>query len=471
MYKSKIFICALVCLLATASAVAQTSVVVKQPHSSKAESTLIKERPGHYPQTVTCVNVENDTACFILYDSNMHCSEVKLVNYYVNDMYVTGDSVFFCGHSIVENTTQGMIGYFDIDNVYSGSGAIYTQDYFAVDPYHVSSDLFRMDVYVNSSGKRCVTCVGTCKYGTYNYPFIVCMEPGLFSGYVAGYVDDKNETFSDVKCFESDYFKRLITSGFDDSRGHYISLRIYKIDDLFDPAGPQDMRYTFSMDTSGIREWVGNEVLLQQVDKTKVFSTLSYRLAMPGCVPISSNVHLGFYDISLLMSGSLYSMVDQIEIPMANANQRLINQFIVRPSTRTLAFLKTFTPISLGVETSVFCELEYPSVGNPGTLRAYSYHDNIMQGMSLFNGNSQYVMSGYLRTSPDRLKYEMETFGFSPRCAEDLKYEPRQPSPVASTRQKKEFVHVYGIALVDAHYSEVSELEIEPECDTTGEPE
>lgn len=95
MKKIYFFLCGLIMSL---SAFAQTSVTVLEPHMvNDANKVLIKERPFNHPYTVSCSNSENEVnkVTFIYNAPTMQVVEVTMEDYYVNDMVVERDSVFF----------------------------------------------------------------------------------------------------------------------------------------------------------------------------------------------------------------------------------------------------------------------------------------------------------------------------------------------------------------------------------------
>ena len=88
-------------------------------------------------------------------------------------------------------------------------------------------------------------------------------------------------------------------------------------------------------------------------------------------------------------------MVKSVEIPIGVKSKIGMNQYIKRRTTETLVFLHTFrNAVIPSFEESVFCEIDYPSLYNSGSLNAFKHSDNIMQGMSTYNAPNNYVISG-----------------------------------------------------------------------------
>ena len=117
MKKIYFFLCGLIMSL---SAFAQTSVTVLEPDRFyKANKVLIKERHRDSLSTISCCNSKDGIiykASFIYSNNSMQTTEVTIDDYYVNDMVVENDSVFFCGMHIVDK--RGIIGYFKINDVF-----------------------------------------------------------------------------------------------------------------------------------------------------------------------------------------------------------------------------------------------------------------------------------------------------------------------------------------------------------------
>ena len=86
-------------LTLSGSAVAQTSITVRQPQFyNPAEKTIIKEYRADYPSTITCYD-SPDSVTFIYSQGNMHAIEVSMKNYWVNDFVIAGNIVYFCGRT------------------------------------------------------------------------------------------------------------------------------------------------------------------------------------------------------------------------------------------------------------------------------------------------------------------------------------------------------------------------------------
>ena len=242
------------CVLAVAMALSPTAksqgVVVEQTSQKAVEKSLIKEIPTQYPKTMSSFNNEDGTVAFVLSDANLNTSEVELEGYWVNDMVVTKDSVFFCGVTTGENVV-GIVGSFEIATFFAGtSGVNLWSNFLSGDKNYPVLELTRMVSYRNTYGERHAVCVGKVSDG---YSCIVDMPidatPGSIPGYMSGYINKANETLTDISTvhYRDSYY--LVTGGFETTSGRSICLRLYDYDNVL-YSGLQDVRYVFKIDTS-----------------------------------------------------------------------------------------------------------------------------------------------------------------------------------------------------------------------------
>ena len=115
-----------------------------------------------------------------------------------------------------------------------------------------------------------------------------------------------------------------------------------------------------------------------------------------------------------------------------------MNQVIYSSRKEKVVFLHSISDLSFGT-VSHFVEFDPNALTSSGTLSAYTDPDVTKEGLSLYNADAAYVLSGFLQNTPTTLKYEMETFNAVPQCVEQLEYTYKDKPEIASTNFKKEF--------------------------------
>ena len=442
MKKTLVFLCG---IIISTAALAQNSVTVNLPHLNRnAVKTIIKNYSSNYPATVSCSN-SNDSVTFIYTDASMQAREIIILkDYYVNDMVISSDSVFFCGRTKFKS---GFIGYFDIQNVFFGSGQIVIDTtFFAGENAYPVKELTRLVAYNKEGGGRKVESIGTC--GEQGYPCLVDMTMDYYPFYNAGCIENAEESFTDIKMVQNNYYDYyLATVGFDTENGRYINIRMYNMNNVFMSGGPQDMCHVFSMGAITPRPWLDGDVLLASIEAGKM-ATVSYRSGMaiigaqesePDDFSYSNTINLAIYDVYSILSNSVYSVLNDYEIDIPFTTSRLMNQFICSRAKNSLAFLHTYTPFPTGIQTSEYFEIDISTLGLSTVLQAYNNPGVLQQGLSLYDANGKYILSGHEQASPTTLKYQMNTFGVQPICADLLQHTYKTEKPVDSRNFKRAF--------------------------------
>ena len=441
--KTKLLLSMFALTLLPVLAVAQTSIVAYSPHFSTNKKVLIAE--VEYPATIVCTNSGDDSVTFIYTDGGMQSEELVIRGYWVNDIKIGRDTLFFCGRTRGLRDTTAIFGFFGFDAHFAHVDGIYIYDDFkAGEDGHNVKEFTRMTSFSNSWSSTHIACVGTCmNYSTPNPCLVDIYKSGTRWEYFGGSINNQDETLTDITyMILLDNRRYLVTSGFDNTYGRYINLRVYDPNNIFDPSGIQNVRHVFRTDLSNSNKWLNPNVLITRVNES-LFSTVSYRSALSK-QPSLANIHVAFYNINYLLSNSEYSMVKSLEIPIGLQRNIMMNQYI-RKRNQTLVFLhNNSSSPNLNNYQSVFCEIDYPSLQSSGSLKAYKYKDNIMQGMSAYNGINNYVLSGYYRTNNDDLRYSMETYFTPSLCAEkvDYKYELREN--LTSVNEEEPFTSMIG---------------------------
>ena len=448
--KSKLFLSMFALTLLPVLAAAQTSIVAYSPHYSTNKKVLIAE--VEYPATIVCTNSGDDSVTFIYTDGTMQSDELVIRGYWVNDIKVIKDTLFFCGRTIGLRDTMAIFGFFKFDAHFAHVDSIFIYDKFkAGEPGQSVKEFTRMTSFSNNWNPSHIACIGTCMNQDRPNPCLVDIyKSGTHWDYFGGSINNEKETLTDITYMILLNNRRyLVTSGFDNTYGRHINLRVYDPDNIFDPSGIQNMRHVFCVDYSNSNGWLNPNVLLTTVSES-LLSTVSYRSAPiyspvdRNVILVNANIHVAFYNINYLLSNSVYSMVKSLEIPIGLQARMQMNQYI-RKRNQTLVFLHNHANTVIPNDNqSVFSEIDYSSLQSSGSLKAYKYTDNIMQGLSPYNGINNYVLSGYYRTNNDDLRYSMETYYTPSLCAEkvDYKYEVREN--ISSINEEKPFTSMIG---------------------------
>ncbi len=479
MKKLIILLCGLAAIL---SASAQTSVTVSEPRwVNPADKVIIQEYSSHYPATITCSSYEDSLSTlttFIYSSGSMQATEVSISGYYVNDMVLGLDSVFFCGRDI--RTQRGVIGYFDINDVFFGSGQIHIlSNFVAGENQYDIINLTRLVKYFEDNGRVShVACIGLCDGEEERiYPCLIDLIIDLPSTYKAGVVRSEKEEFTDIKRVRTglmvdDY--HLVTTGFDLQYGRYINIRVYKPGDVFSTSGLQDMCHVYSVDTGYVRPWLDGGVLLTDVgDYT--FATVSYRMSAKQkperaeytdtIQKIMRNIHLAYFRINPIINNSVYGMTENYEIPFGGATDCVMERIVNSASANTLAFLHTYRHNIPSVTESAYCEVKRSALAASGVFQAYSNPGISQAGLSLYNSQQCYVLSGFELSSPTNLEYQMNTFGILSNCAEPKDYSYEKLNPVASWNFSREFSVIAGVSMPVSVGVEPWELPLIKKCE------
>lgn len=459
-----------VCILYALQSFSQTSVVGKSQNYSTNRKVLIKEY--NYPATIACANSGADSVTFIYTDGTMQSAEIVIRGYWINDIAIVKDTLFFCGRTAGNSPTSGIFGFFKFNSSFTPVSGIHICDnILAGETSNKVIELTRMKPFFTSYGERHVACLGFCDYFL-NHCFIDFYSmnaPTTMWNYFGGIPNNENETFSDVTLV-STYLtsqKYIVTSGFDTRYGKYINLRVYNPDYTLDPTGIENRMFTYSVDPVCANEWSTDRVLLSPVGDG-IFSTASVRdghynnCENPGLCDYS--LHIAFYNIAALLSNSVFAMTQDIYVNLSSTIKKDLERYIVKPSTKTLALLHNYGECSIG-QRSVFCEVDYPSLTSAGSLRAFQYPDNNLQGMSTYKNQTKYVMSGFSRSDNNWLKYEMETFGSNSLCAEKVDYKYYAGQTLSSINEESGFSTIMGKVTWENISYERRYLGVHKECD------
>lgn len=452
------FICGLTLSL---SAIAQTSVTVLEPHwSGAAKNTMIQEYTEDSLATISCYN-SSDSTVFIYSDANLQAKEVIMKGFRVNDLVISGKNAYFCGRA---RSGDAIIGYFDVNNVFFGSGNIYILvGILAGSLNSIVKDLTRMTVFSPDDDNEHVACIGTCENLGNNRPCLIDLDADFSNlSYTGGEVDSRVEVFTDVKVVTSDEGKDyLVTAGFDTTNGRFINIRVYDPNNVFQTSGIQNTCHVYSIFTEDGRTWLNGGLLLRKLENDN-FVTVSYRSATEGNNPLDAvgfflpNIHLGFFTLSDIVNNSVWGLNRHYEIPLTSTVSGNINQVIYSGRKGKMVFLHTYC-YEVKYPHSDFFELDPYALTPTGILTAYRDPDAKREGLSLYSAEARFVLSGFLNTTPTTLKFEAETFNAIPQCMEEIEYEYEQKPEIASINFDRKFTTVSK----ERHMGEYQPIRIE----------
>lgn len=215
------------------------------------------------PYTISLYTERNDAySVFVLTNHDTKISlhiqtPEKLV---VNDFWISHDSIFFCGYTTNRSQKFGIIGFFDIDDLFYHHGSFFYQDLFYAKNNVPIVEFTRMVSYLSGNpyqyeyGNRYIACIGS---DSLDRACIVEMyrHPELEWGYTSGTNDNLNsETLKDITLVGN----HIVTSGFWGGM-RALCLRVYDYPGIFN-SGIEDMAYLFDPPSS--RTWQDDDVRL-----------------------------------------------------------------------------------------------------------------------------------------------------------------------------------------------------------------
>lgn len=445
-------------LLASQFLWSQSSVVVTEQNVYGDTKKVIIEE-WRYPSTVSCVNSEGDIATFILADNSMQTKELRLDSVVINDMHIMigaggyqKDTLYFCGQNV--KSKCAVVGFFNINDAFNNNADIYMEDINLCGYPEVNlQNLTRLVCYVGPDDTRHIVCIGKSKE---EYPCVVDVtgfamgSMGLAWGYNGGYIEDKRESFYDVKLIPvgeqitTGYY--VVTSGMDNKWHKYLSLRAYRYDDIFSATGPQNTKHIFCIDTSFSRPWTQDDVLLTQLPDER-FATISYRCAyMTGLDNPNSDaatfntLNLSMFHLPTFVSGSVNSMVGNAVSGTQSIISNNLERFITRRGTNTVAFLQDIQYSMSPFMHGIFCEVDITGVSTVSATRPYSQTSASMQGLTLYNNVANYALGGFDNNDITNLEFEMETFNNNSSCANMTDLEFSNIRPLRSVNEEKDFL-------------------------------
>lgn len=410
---------------------AQNSVSAKVYANDAIEKALIKSYD--YPATISAVFYPyHGSTCFVHLDSSMVSTSVALPGCRVNDFIVDSDSVFFCGESVAD-ASKGVIGWFSIHDLFFGPEYFYHQigfdftEYLGnyIYSYYQVKKFHKMETFKDAAGSRHIVCVGEAEDTMHVLSFgclveLVSGSSGEYIGFNVGYnTKGHPSSMLDVKKVGS----HLVVVGLDPDRGPLV--RLFDCPSIFSPTGPQDNLYVFG-DFSNYTDilypvnWNKDNILLAPRGND-LFSTATawysnyYSSRTEMCLNINS------YDINLMLSGVNTSMFQSAKLTIPDCpNLDSVLQFINNSRSNSFGVLLNGKSVAESAKKSFMYEVGrnlnqvWPILKSTTDIDYCA--DYGLQGLDLFNGNTQYVMSGRCIDSYTIRTYQVETSGMPSNC-------------------------------------------------------
>lgn len=279
--------------------------------------------------------------------------------YVVNDCAIYQDTMYFCGKNNFTNT--GFIGYYNINDFFSGTGSYYILDNLPSDSLSgVVEELNKMIVYKNDKELN-VTCIGIDD----SYRFQTCIInflPWTTSGinYSVGVVLSSSSQYLFLDITHTD--KYVVVTDLLNGSG-IPSLRAFDINNLLVTGGIHDYLYAYS-DFLDNKIFNHNNMLIEHVNNDTIVTATYWKDLYSPYQYDGTNIRV--YDINQMIGmpymGMLYSY--GISQPCSYGYWQLF-ELKNDPVKRCLYLLQKTEPIgSTGTEYMI-SEIEYTSPTSP----------------------------------------------------------------------------------------------------------
>ncbi|MBP5190735.1 MAG: hypothetical protein J6031_07465 [Bacteroidales bacterium] len=445
-----IFICG---LIISVSALAQTSITAYESNVWNYDEIVIKQY--NYPATISSKYSGESGSTVFEYNVDIGANsststQVILKGYRVHDFVIDNDSVFFCG----QMGNCGIIGYFDIHDLFFTNGSYYVQDYFNLPNGKTVGDLTKLITYMGderSLSSRRIVAIG---YEQANH-FGCIVDVQFFGISTTGYVDaSPMESFRDIILVGDN----LVTAGFEVS--NYLTFRVYDKNFVL-TNGIEDYRHTFS-NFYGCekRTWNLKDVLLYPLTENLLASASIWNTSTEGQEKSVQRIHIGEYDLNNLISSSYANMVHSWEISYNNYDyfNRLYG-FVYNDWTSSYGILS-----SSKSSESLFLETDRPISSFLNNLKASSSYEGCvdmgLQGLDLYNTKLQYVMAGRCLYHNNQEYFQIETSGVQSACLPDEECElfENRPSAHKNLREFIDWGFVFGPRTVQPETPETNAI-------------
>ena len=458
---SKLFTVFIIVLCLTTSLWSQSSsnsVTAITENAGAIRNALIKEYMNLH--TIRCNVIDTTTPALrssFSYQNwtTLQETTILLNGYIVKDFVISNDSVFFCGYDTEKN---GIIGFFNIQDLFWGAGTFYIQNDFLAYPYDTArvGMLHKMVSYTNSIGERHIVCIGRTKekWGM-SMSCLIDMHTNVVPdngrspspwSYITGTLFKSTPSWLlDIVQTE----KWLVTAGFEESP--HISLRTYSIDDVLAYGGPQDESLIYNVFPPSYnypKSWNNDEVLLAVLTNDTIATAATWMDTTFG-IKKARQINIAQYRLSQVSGLLSTTMLSLRDLYISHyPNEVGLRGFIGNSINRRMALLfEGTTPES--DTNSIFIEMNQNATifrGNTNFVYASSSNRDMgLGGLSLYNNGSQYIMAGRCKWARYIHTYEKETSWSQSLCQEDIGFRYTSVPPVSSNIMQSPFIHFAGI--------------------------
>ncbi len=418
MKPTKLIFSALVIVQALCGSASAQSVTAHTLAPSDVEHVIVKSYT--YPATITSCNFSDPNifrSMFIYSGANQQGIQIMLDGYRVNDFAIDKDTVFFCGQS---RNGYGIIGFFDIQDLFFNSGSFKIQDYFDVYDGYTSTftrpveNLTKMVTYRMTGQKRHIVSIGYAKdilSEGIHYGSIVDLYLDAYWSYNSGTIYK-----SDIDCFKDitlagDY---VVTAGFEFPPN--ISMRLFKADDLFSPTGPQNSARVFI----GPDQWDNEDLLLTTLSNGALPAVATAAKLKKDYLEGYKPIHIATYDVFMLVTGSSSSMTGSAVMNVSDYDLPLRLYDFITDRHNDCFILAHLGENRFFQQCSILSKikLNLQSV-DKSTLAIRGCNDIYhrgLQSIDKYNSHTQYVFAGVQSDDSHELTYNVETAGQEPVC-------------------------------------------------------
>lgn len=271
--------------------------------ATTASKTIIKEYT--YPYTISYIETAENNY-FTYTDIDISQSIVyKEINriYSINDFVIRNDSIFFCGKN---NSGKGVIGFFNINDFFFGSGT-----YELFDDFHAQSTILSFNKVI--SYKSLISPVHIISIGETEQD-MSCITDMYYDPtssswkYKSGdFINGGNETFKDITLTN----KYVVTAGYYSAPVRYMSLRRFKREDILSSATLKDFVNVYNGPISNALYCPDDNILLSTYHDDTVVTACFWNY------PIVQNT----------VSGIIYAWHDLTNITLPSSMTKIIKSF------------------------------------------------------------------------------------------------------------------------------------------------
>lgn len=378
--------------------------------SDTIERVIIREY--EYPSTISYIEIA-DSHFFTLADENMLAysaaisSDIFVLDFVIHEQYV-----YFCGFR-KKNTTRGIWGWFDVNDIHSGTLNYYTYEEFGCAPQYVDT-LHSLSIHEEEDGFH-VAMVGANTDGgtTQRWCFIdIWGTPGSETGweYEMGIPICNNHPCDRMThiCTTDNY---IVVAGNYIYPAHSETYRIHMRNNLF--SGSQDTIYIYPLHNDGyIHDGIHFALTHVEGDLIAV-ANKAYRYTSSSQ---TNRILVNVYDMTqtLTVAGAspVYTMCTNININPIGYSIRDLRYSASRTVLHLLMSGSSLPNTSL--PGSIIAELPLPPTS--GIASFTTIEDRILLSLDNYNGQNNLLSLGYDNADPAKLNYVTQPLQTATQC-------------------------------------------------------